>query len=114
MLYKSSSLLVLLTLVFAVAFNPAVNTIEKDDEHATLNGVVFDAWDETPVEGAEVLLNDYSATTDEEGTFLFEDLEAGTYMLSIEHEYYETFETEVTLEEEEDKSIEVVLEPIED
>ncbi len=114
MIYKSSSILMLLAFVFAIAFNPVANTIEKDDEHAALYGVVFEAWGETPVEGAEVHLNDHSATTDDQGAFSFNELEAGTYTLTVDHENYETHESEVTLEEGQEKSVEIELEPIEE
>ena len=114
MFYQSSSMLMLLTLVFALSFNPIVNTVEQNDEHASLSGVVFDAVEEIPVEGAEVTLNDHSATTDEEGMFSIGELEEGTHSLTVEHENYEAYETEVTLEEKEEKSIEIALQPVEE
>lgn len=79
----------------------------------TLDGIVLSAPEMEPIEGATVMLNGFQGImmeteTDEAGNFIFENIEAGQYMLHVNAEEYFSFFEEVVVEE--DVTIEVVLE----
>ena len=67
-----------------------------------------------PIESVKVQLKGIkkkklSATSDEDGYFLFEDLEQGVYMLIARKRSYKKFSERITLGEGEEKEIEIVL-----
>lgn len=86
-----------------------------DEIQATITGTVVDASSGEALEGVEVTLaeNDQSATSDSEGNFAFEELEAGTYTLSASADGYEDWEESVEITEE-GGSISIELQPSEE
>ncbi|MFU8860824.1 MAG: carboxypeptidase-like regulatory domain-containing protein [Cyclonatronaceae bacterium] len=71
-------------------------------EEASLSGYVWDAASETVLAGIEVKIDghDIKATTDEEGYFSIEALEAGEYTVKVEHEGYDTYEQAIVVADE--------------
>lgn len=102
-------------LIFGLAMvsNTAVaQTTEAETEAAaaTISGEVIDEASQEAVVGAEVKVSaDNSATTDEEGKFSIEGLEAGAFTVTVEADGYESWSKEVTLEG--DKELEIALTP---
>lgn len=94
--------LVLITVLFSfAAFTIAPNS-DVDVMEGTLSGYVWDATTETPLSGVEVRVDgqEATATSDEEGYFSFDHLEAGEHTVTVEHDMYETYETTVTINDE--------------
>lgn len=60
------------------------------DFFATIHGAVYDASTGEPLSNAAVVLNPTNRTlqTDEDGTFLFEELDPGQYTLLVQKEGY--------------------------
>ncbi|MGB1585657.1 MAG: carboxypeptidase-like regulatory domain-containing protein [Thermoplasmatota archaeon] len=75
--------------------------VEVTDDTGAIRGVVVDQAI-VPLEGATVLLplanEDVTFTTDSEGRFVFNDVEPGTYFLTISKPAYESAQAPVTVE----------------
>ncbi len=95
--------LVLQIIFIAMGFTALAQT-------ASISGKVTDANQEAVV-GANVFLENINkgTTTNVDGNFELPQLEAGTYQLSITYLGYETFRTDVTLGEGENKAINATL-----
>ncbi|MDP8205399.1 MAG: carboxypeptidase regulatory-like domain-containing protein [Candidatus Electryonea clarkiae] len=71
---------------------------------ATISGNITDSETGSAIDGAEISFSDslYSTISDNEGNYLVEDVEAGTYSLLIEFEgYFDFVQDEVEIEERE-------------
>lgn len=67
------------------------NTYEYDF-YGNISGTVTDFEDNSPIEGASVLLmpGSKSVTTSSDGTFVFEDIETGKYTISVQKSGYQS------------------------
>jgi|AntRauTorckE6833_2_1112554.scaffolds.fasta_scaffold23527_1 uncharacterized membrane protein len=90
------------------------NSTEALFEEEAIAGVVLDASNNDPVEGAEVKLEraEQSAETNADGEFKIENLEPGLYTLVVEAEGYETWTKDIDLTAQE-AEIEIKLKPTE-
>lgn len=68
---------------------------------SAISGRVVDAGEGTPVPDASVRLEgtSWSAATDEDGRFVFDDIPVGSYLLVVEHLAYATVRDTVALED---------------
>ena len=64
-----------------------------------LTVTVKDAITKKPIKGAALLINTYSATTDETGTAIFPTIPPGTYELKVTHPSYMPKTVAITLTE---------------
>lgn len=117
----------------------AIATVSAQDYEPTqdqtpLSGYVWDSESETPVSGVEVKLKsngeatdttdttdeavetgmsdvnqDLTATTDEEGYFSFDNVEAGEYTVVVKNEMYESYESEVVVSDDEPVTLNILL-----
>ena len=112
MIYNASAILTSAALFVAIAFAPISEATAVNEDEFTLSGEVHDAESEAPVDMAQVSVaeTDFSAETDEQGVFSIEGLPNGDHTLTVEHDNYETYETEFTIDGE-DEVISVSLEP---
>lgn len=104
MFKKAITLTSVLILSIGIAFatsNTATSETESEG-YAMITGSVVDANTGEAIPNATVELSELeaSATTDEYGTFIFEDIEAGTYTLSVQADGYEEVEQSVEVAEE--------------
>lgn len=111
---KNISLLTVLTaFVFAFTFSLSHAQVEEQTqpETFTVQGKVVNAETSEVVTNVEVKVagKDISAMTDEEGKYILSNLPAGTHTLRVEAEGYETWEKEVTVDQ--DKELEIKLTP---
>ena len=72
-------------------FFSGCNTYEYDF-YGNINGTVTGYDDNSPIEGASVLLMPGSKTviTSPDGTFVFKDIEAGKYTISVQKNGYQS------------------------
>lgn len=115
MIKKAVMLVSVLVLSIGIAFatsNPNVETAETAtyNTYASLTGVVIDANSGAIIPNATVTLNETSATTDENGAFTFEEVEAGSHTITVEAEGYETAEQALEVTEE-GANVEIALQP---
>lgn len=100
------------TVLMASANSNTVNEVQINQSEAvvSLSGTVLDEATNEGIADAEVTIKDSeeSATTDEYGTFSFEELEEGTYTITVEAEGYATGEQEVELSNEQE-TVEIFL-----
>jgi len=88
-------------------------TITRQGVITGIKGTVLDSSNGTPIPDAQVEIvetGDYSIT-DEYGAYLIPYLEPGTYTLKATRPGYRTFTTEVTLNANELKTVDIMLEP---
>lgn len=87
----------------------------QDDVQAELSGQAVNADTQEPVSGANITLvnEDEETTTDEDGSFSFEELDPGTYTLNARAEGYENWEQEVEVTEQ-GGGVQIELQPTED
>lgn len=114
MLKKAIMVASIMILSVGIAFatsNPTTSETVKVN-YAMITGSVVDANTGEAVPNATVKLTEAeaSATTDEYGTFTFEEVDAGTYTLSIEAEDYQETENSVEVAQE-GANVEVTLQP---
>lgn len=64
---------------------------------ATLTGTVKSESTGAVIAGATVAINDTTTTTDNNGTYIFQDLSMGTYTLAISMTGYQTYQVSITL-----------------
>lgn len=85
-------------------------TYEEEVKHvrAAVSGRVVDA-DGNPVHGAEVTLGTATITTDEDGTYLFENIGSGTYTISAAMKGYQAGTAEIAVEEEDVTADDIIL-----
>lgn len=78
---------------------------------ASISGVVLDASNAQPVEGAAVRLRgtDYQVATDAGGRFVLVDVNPGTYVLETQHIAYATRSDSIVVERGEEMALEVRL-----
>lgn len=102
MLFKMFTPLALIIAVLATSAFAMNQDTTVVSEEATLSGYVWDAASETVLAGIEVKIDgqDLKATTDEEGYFSFESLEAGEYTVKVEHEGFDTYEQAIVVADE--------------
>ncbi|NOX37467.1 MAG: TonB-dependent receptor [Calditrichaeota bacterium] len=76
-------------------------------------GVVKDDVTRNPLAGANVYLKDtrMGTTTDEDGTFLLENIAEGSYELIVDFLGYKTFQKTVTVKKDETVQLEILLVP---
>lgn len=91
-------------LSFGIAFaasNPEITSTDTES-YAIITGSVVDAETGDAVADATITLTgtEQSTTTDEYGTFTFEEVEAGNLTLSVEAEGYQSAEQSVEVTEE--------------
>ncbi len=104
MIKKAIMLASVLILSMGIAF--ATSNIEttksEDNAVAMVTGTVLDANTGEVIPNATVTLTEAeaSATTDENGTFTLEGVEAGSYTLTVEAEGYEPAEQTLDVPEE--------------
>lgn len=105
-------LLFMMIIGFAMISNHA---IAQEKSEAELSGQVVDAATQESVAGADIALHGEGkeTTTDEDGSFSFEELEPGTYTVSATAEGYEDWEQEVEVTDQ-GGSIQIELEPMGD
>ncbi|MDP8205439.1 MAG: carboxypeptidase regulatory-like domain-containing protein [Candidatus Electryonea clarkiae] len=72
---------------------------------ATISGTITDSETEAAVEDAEIVFGDflYTATSDENGDYSIEDVEAGEYAVTITAEGYFEFTDDIEVEERENE-----------
>lgn len=75
--------------------------VMQEKSATTITGTVVDSVSQEGIPEAEVAIEDSekTATTDEYGTFSIEELEKGTYTLSVEAEGYKSASEEVEVKE---------------
>src|SRR5690606_30841588 len=73
-----------------------------------LKGKVLDFHDKVPLANTLVEIDNQSATTDEQGRFIFKGLKKGTLILTANHPDCEVFSEEITLSK--DQEIIITLE----
>lgn len=107
------SLLTLLTFMLAASFQTIVGSSGELLDEATLLGIVTEADTDEPISDAEVQIAelDIQISSDVQGAFFIQNLEPGAYTLSVAHDDYEIYESEVTLNDGDDKVIEIILNP---
>lgn len=101
-LIVATALMLSIGMAFATA-TPEISVTEIDkDTRTMIIGTVNDAETGEAIPGAEVTLTgaEATATTDDYGTFTFEDVEAGTYTISVDADGYAAAEEEVEVSEE--------------
>lgn len=112
MIKKAVMFISVMVLSIGIAFatsNPDVEKVETVT-YANVAGSVVDANSGEVIPNATVTLNETSATTDEYGAFIIEDVDAGSYTLTVEAEGYETAEESVEVTEE-GANVEIALQP---
>ena len=84
------------------------------DFYGNISGTVTDYEDNSPLEGASVLLmpGSKSATTSSDGTFMFEDIASGKYTISAQKSGYQSDRKTVEISSGEDVSTAVSLKRI--
>lgn len=94
-------------------FFSGCNTYEYDF-YGNINGTVTDYEDNSPIEGASVLLmpGSKTITTFSDGTFVFEDIAAGKYTISAQKSGYQSDRKTVEISSGEDVSTAVSLKRI--
>jgi hypothetical protein len=127
-------LLVALMMSYSAIATVSAQDYEPTQDQTPLSGYVWDSESETPVSGVEVKLKangetseatdatddatdtgitdthqDLTATTDEEGYFTFENVEAGEYTVVVDNEMYESYETDVVVSDEEPVTLNILL-----
>lgn len=112
---KTSKIIMIIATV-AISMSVLIASASVQGETAdmavtTLTGTVIDASSNEGIADAEVTISDSeeSATTDEYGTFVIENLEEGTYTATVDAEGYATAEEEVEVTAE-GATVEFVLE----
>lgn len=110
----SKAIMIIATIAISMSMLIASTNVQADTEDmaaTTLIGTVVDATTDEGIAGAEVTIEDMdqSVTTDEYGTFIIENLEEGTYTVTVNAEGYITAEEEVEITAE-GASVEFVLE----
>ena len=107
------SLKMLLIVLVAATLQLSLGNSEKQQDEASLLGIVTEADNDQPVNGATVHIADLDLrlSTDVQGTFFIPEIEPGTYTLSIEHDDYESHEKEITLDGGDEHTVEVVMKP---
>lgn len=85
----------------------------EEPETGTISGTVTNP-DAEPVVGAAVRIEntDLSTSTDDDGNYSFEDVDAGTYQVSVEAEGYEPTSSEVVVESGTVVELDFTLEPV--
>lgn len=110
---KASLFSALIALIFTFAITAARAQVEEAPQPETfvIKGQVIDAQTTNVLANAEVTVvgKDISAMTDQEGKFKLNTLPAGTYTLKVTLEGYQTWEKNLTLEE--DTELTVKLKP---
>ena len=105
------SVLILSTGIAFATSTPDVETTETETvTFASLSGTVIDANSGAIIPNASITLGETSATTDENGTFTIENVEAGSHTLTVEADGYEPAEQSVEVAEE-GANVEVALQP---
>lgn len=105
-MYKKAIMLVsvmILSMGITLAQTPdTTETTTGGDTYAMISGSVVDADTGDAVPNATIRLTetDQSTTTDEYGTFVFEDVDRGTYTVSVEADGYQNTEESVDVSEE--------------
>ncbi len=112
MIKKAVILVSVMILSMGVAFATSTPDAEVTEiaTFAGITGSVVDANSGEAVPNATVTLNETSVTTDEYGAFTIEELEAGSYTLTVEAEGYEAAEQSVDVTEE-GANVEITLQP---
>ncbi len=112
MIKKAVMLVSVMILSIGIAFATSNPIAEKADttSYVSVTGSVVDANSGEVIPNATVTLNETSATTDEYGAFIIEDVDAGSYTLTVEAEGYETAEESVEVTEE-GANVEIALQP---
>ena len=84
------------------------------DFYGNISGTVTDYADNSPLEGASVLLmpGSKTVTTSSDGTFMFEDIAAGKYTISAQKSGYQSDRKTVEISSGEDVSTAVSLKRI--
>lgn len=104
-MYKKAIMLVSVMIISAgltFAQTDPDTTETTGDTYSMISGSVIDADTGDAIPNATVRINetDQSATTDDYGTFVFEDVDSGTYTVSVEADGYESTEQSVDVTEE--------------
>lgn len=105
MIKKGIALVSIFALCIGLAFASTTSPQSDDAEiesRAMLTGTVTDAETGEAIPQAEIILNELgeSITTDEYGSFTFDEVEAGTYTVSVTVDGYQTAEESVEVMEE--------------
>lgn len=113
-LFNKKVLISALTLVIGLAMF-STDILAQENNSAELAGQVVDASNQEPVANAQITLQgkDQKATTGDDGTFTFENVEPGTYTLSATAEGYQDWEQEVEVTEQ-GGAVQISLEPASD
>lgn len=112
MIKKAVMLVSVLVLSIGVAFATSTPNAEITEiaTYASVTGSVVDANSGEAIPNATITYNEESVTTDEYGAFTIEELEAGSYTLTVEAEGYESAEQSVEVTEE-GANVEIALQP---
>lgn len=102
----------ILSIGIAFATSNTATSETANESYAMITGSVVDATTGEAVSNATVELveTEASAITDEYGTFVFEEVEVGTYTLSIQADGYQTAEQSVEVAEE-GANVEIAVQP---
>lgn len=110
MIKKAVMLVSVMVLSIGVAFATITPNAHKVEitTFASVTGTVVDANSGDAIPNATITLNEESVTTDEYGAFTMEEIDAGSYTITVEAEGYQ--KAEKTLEvTEEGANVEITL-----
>lgn len=90
----------------------AATPVEETLGRAVVHGIVRDASTGDPIDGVNVELGDAEDDSDEEGSFLLEELPAGTYEIELSHLRYAPANRTVQLALEDDITVDISMVPL--